>query len=123
MSDKSVVSNQHQSDGESYFPEVPITELLQEIEQTPREYRSNLLQIMRLFRESVTHKPELSKAPQQKTTPQTPEAERLIQQHKALSELTKQWIEEGDEQEQTETWEYLRQALDEDRLSNRPLFP
>ena len=42
MSDKSIVSNQHQSDGESYFPEVPLTELLQEIEQTPREYRSNL---------------------------------------------------------------------------------
>lgn len=30
---------------------------------------------------------------------------------------------EGDEQEQRETWEFLRQALDEDRLSDRKLFP
>lgn len=50
-------------------------------------------------------------------------ANRLTQQNQALKELTRLWIEEGDEQEQTETWEYLRQALDEDRLSNRPLFP
>lgn len=35
-----------------------------------------------------------------------------------------EWEEEDDdEQEQTETWEFLRKALDEDRLSNRPLFP
>jgi len=78
---------------------------------------------MRLFRESVTPKPELSEAFDQKTTPQIHEAGRLTQQHQALSQLTKQWIEEGDEQEQTETWEYLRQALDEDRLSHRSLFP
>jgi hypothetical protein len=30
---------------------------------------------------------------------------------------------EGDEQEQRETWEFLKQALDEDRLSDRKLFP
>lgn len=38
-----------------------------------------------------------------------------MQQHRALAELTKQWIEEGDEKEQTETWEYLRQNLDKNR--------
>lgn len=29
----------------------------------------------------------------------------------------------GDEEEQRETWEYLKRALDEDRLSDRKLFP
>ena len=123
MSEQSIVSNQSQSNGEKYFPEVSTTELQQEIKQIPREYWSNLLQIMRLFRESVTLKPELSQAFDQKTTPQMHSSDRLTQQHQALSQLTKQWIEEGDELEQTETWEYLRQALDEDRLSHRPLFP
>lgn len=30
---------------------------------------------------------------------------------------------EGDDEEQRETWGYLKQALDEDRLSSRKLFP
>jgi hypothetical protein len=38
--------------------------------------------------------------------------------------LLDKWEAEGDEQEQTETWEFLQQALDEDRLSShRPFFP
>jgi hypothetical protein len=32
-------------------------------------------------------------------------------------------VEEGDEEEQRETWEFLKAALDEDRLSDRKLFP
>jgi membrane peptidoglycan carboxypeptidase len=49
-------------------------------------------------------------------------------QHKAarqqaLSELLQSWEEEGDEQEQNETLQFIQQALNEDRLSNRPLFP
>jgi hypothetical protein len=32
-------------------------------------------------------------------------------------------LEIGDEEEQRETWEYLKKALDEDRLSYRKLFP
>ncbi|MBW4649351.1 MAG: hypothetical protein KME06_11785 [Kastovskya adunca ATA6-11-RM4] len=62
-------------------------------------------------------------ASKQYLSAETEETTRLAEQHKALSELTKLWLEEGDEQEQTETWEYLRQVLDEDRPSNRPLFP
>ncbi len=46
-----------------------------------------------------------------------------IKRNQAVIELLRSWEEEGDEEEQTETWEYLRTALDEDRLSNRPLFP
>jgi hemerythrin superfamily protein len=119
MSEKSIVTNESQNHPENHFSEVSITELLQEIQQTPREYWSNLLEIIRLFRESVTLKLDLSGNSEQETQ----ETDRLTQQHKALSKLTKEWIEEGDEQEQTETWQYLRQALDENRLSNRPLFP
>ncbi|MDM3848293.1 MAG: hypothetical protein PT119_07735 [Aphanizomenon gracile PMC627.10] len=33
------------------------------------------------------------------------------------------WIDESDEQERQETGEYLINALDENRLSNRQLFP
>jgi hypothetical protein len=54
---------------------------------------------------------------------------RLLDQHlpskdtrAALVELLQSWIE-GDAQEQKETGEYLIQALDEDRLSDRDLFP
>ena len=42
---------------------------------------------------------------------------------KILEHLFQSWEEQDDEQEQKETWEYLRQVLDEDRSSNRPLFP
>lgn len=38
-------------------------------------------------------------------------------------ELLQSWIDEGDAEEQTETGEYLIRALDEDRLSDRKLFP
>lgn len=40
-----------------------------------------------------------------------------------LVELLQSWMEVGDAQEQKETGEYLIQALDEDRLSARSLFP
>ncbi|HVS00122.1 MAG TPA: hypothetical protein VMW27_26080 [Thermoanaerobaculia bacterium] len=40
-----------------------------------------------------------------------------------LVELLQSWIDEGDPQEHKETGEYLIQALDEDRLSARSLFP
>ncbi|HWM89416.1 MAG TPA: hypothetical protein VN493_01470 [Thermoanaerobaculia bacterium] len=55
---------------------------------------------------------------------------RLLDQHlpacdpKAeLAELLQSWIESGDAQEHEETGEFLIRALDEDRPSNRPLFP
>lgn len=44
------------------------------------------------------------------------------QKNAALIQLLRSW-REGDEQEQRNTWEYLKQALDEDRLSERKLFP
>ncbi len=42
----------------------------------------------------------------------------------AVLTLLDKWEAEGDEREQTETWEFLQQALDEDRLScHCSLFP
>ena len=43
--------------------------------------------------------------------------------NQAAIALLRSWAEEGDEQEQRDTWEYLKEALDEDRLSDRKLFP
>lgn len=40
-----------------------------------------------------------------------------------LRDLVTSWIEGGDADEQEETGEYLVRALDEDRLSDRKLFP
>ena len=42
--------------------------------------------------------------------------------NKKALELLKIWEEEGDEQEQTETLEYLSQSLEQDHFSNRSLF-
>ncbi len=48
----------------------------------------------------------------------------IAEKNAAVLALLDKWETEGDEQEQTETWEFLQQALDEDRLSShRPLFP
>ncbi len=45
--------------------------------------------------------------------------------NEAAIQLLRSWREgdDADEQEQREAWEYLKQALDEDRLSDRTLFP
>ena len=64
---------------------------------------------------SAASQHELSK------TDKTP-AVKHLQKNLALIELLKTWREE-DEQEQRDTWECLKQALDEDRLSDRKLFP
>ena len=51
-----------------------------------------------------------------------PQSAAQSQKNSALIQLLRSW-REGDEQEQRSTWEYLKQALDEDRLSERKLFP
>jgi len=45
-----------------------------------------------------------------------------MQRNAALIKLLRSW-REGNEQEQQDTWEYLKRALDEDRISDRKLFP
>jgi hypothetical protein len=41
----------------------------------------------------------------------------------ALVAMLQSWVEEGDAKEQQETGDHLVRALDEDRLSDRKLFP
>ncbi|BAZ13546.1 hypothetical protein NIES4071_53850 [Calothrix sp. NIES-4071] len=108
MSEQSVVKNQPENETKLSSADVSIIDILKEMQQVPREYWFNLLKIIKLYRESVT---------QTVGSKQTQDTERLVEQHRALSELNKQWIEEGDEKEQTETWEYLRQNLDKHRTS------
>ena len=45
-------------------------------------------------------------------------AQEIDRRNTAMLNLLDKWETEGDEQEQTETWEFLQQALDEDRLSS-----
>jgi type II secretory pathway component PulM len=45
--------------------------------------------------------------------------EEQMQRNLATIEWLDKWAEEGDEEEQRETFEYLRKALDEDRLSSQ----
>jgi hypothetical protein len=86
-----------------------IETLIREIQQTPPEQWAHLLEILRIFRQSVS-----SASNVESVSPPI---------NQAAIELLRSWREEGDEEEQRETWEFLKQALDEDRLSNRPLFP
>jgi hypothetical protein len=47
----------------------------------------------------------------------------LQQKQTELTTLLQSWIDDEDTEEQQETGQYLIQALDEDRLSDRQLFP
>ncbi len=49
--------------------------------------------------------------------------EDLKQKSKELVKLLQSWREDEDGNEQKETLEYLKKVLDEDRLSDRRLFP
>ncbi|MEQ8752811.1 MAG: hypothetical protein RID09_04730 [Coleofasciculus sp. G1-WW12-02] len=92
-----------------------LAKLILEIQQTPEEYLPNLLQIVRLFRESITMKPVRSQASVKAIDEiKNPDPVKKSVRQIALSELLRQWEEEGDEQEQTETAEILRKALEED---------
>jgi hypothetical protein len=85
--------------------------------------------MMRLFLETVTVKPGLSEPAE---TPESrvwragrregnednekPEIIDSLRQHEALSKLLQSWVDDGDEQEQTETAEVLRKALEENSV-------
>ena len=46
-----------------------------------------------------------------------------IEKNQAAIRLLDSWLAEEPTQEQQEAWEDLKRALDEDRLSDRKLFP
>lgn len=47
----------------------------------------------------------------------------LKQKQAEAADMLQSWIDDEDSEDQQATGEYLLQALDEDRLSNRQLFP
>ena len=73
----------------------------------------------RLVREAERHGVELEVYAMRLLEEHLPPADRVAR----VSALLRSWVEDGDPQEQKETEEYLIHALDEDRPSDRPLFP
>jgi hypothetical protein len=89
----------------------PLNLLVSEIEATPPEYWEELLVTLRQFRDRVT-----------RSQPTVIDAEQR-QKNQAAIDLLKSWVDEGDTEADTQAWETLKTNLDEDRLSDRPLFP
>jgi hypothetical protein len=86
--------------------------LLHEIEATPREYWADLLDALRQFRQKI---------PSDAST--VIDAEQA-QRNQAAIDLLDSWLEDTeDASEHQQAWDFLKTALDEDRLSDRPLFP
>jgi hypothetical protein len=65
---------------------------------------------------------ELMARPVVAEPPRHPVAPPTAEETRSLILLLRSW-QEGDAEEQRETWEFLRAALDEDRPSPRKLFP
>jgi hypothetical protein len=96
----------------SSLPPASLELLLHEIEATPREYWADLLDTLRQFRQKLPS-----------TTPPVIDAEQA-QKNQAAINLLDSWLGENeDASEHQQAWDFLRTALDEDRLSDRPLFP
>jgi len=86
--------------------------LIHEIEATPREYWADLLDTLRQFRKKIPSA-NLSIV----------DAEQA-QKNRAAIDLLDSWLDDNeDASEHQQAWEFLKTALDEDRLSDRPLFP
>lgn len=89
-----------------------------EINKIPKEYWPKLFEIIRLYGESVAMKQTAEQAAQKaREELQNPDPVLKAARQKALSELLRSWREEGDEQDQKETWEILDKALNEGGIS------
>jgi hypothetical protein len=85
--------------------------LLHEIEATPRQYWTDLLDTVRQFRQTIPSTP-----------PSVVDAEQ-VQKNQAAIDLLDSWLDDTeDASEHQQAWDFLKTALDEDRLSDRPLF-
>ncbi len=118
MSEQQVKQSENLQDSSEKRRQDSIAWIVLEIEKIPKEYRPHLFQIIRLYRESVTMKQAQSDA-WAKTMEDIKNPDPVVKaaRQKALSELLRSWREEGDEQEQKETWEILSKALDEGGVS------
>ncbi len=96
----------------SHSPQTPIGLLLHEIEATPQEYWTELLETLRQFRQKIPS-----------DTLPVVNAEQA-QKNQAAIDLLDSWLDDNeDAAEHQQSWDFLKDALDEDRLSDRPLFP
>lgn len=96
----------------SSLPTASLELLLHEIEATPREYWAELLNTLRQFRQRIPA-----------ATSPIVDAEQA-QKNQAAIDLLDSWLgDDEDASEHQQAWEFLKTALDEDRLSDRPLFP
>ena len=86
--------------------------LLLEIEATPRKYWADLLDTVRQFRQNIPA-----------SDSSIIDAEQA-QKNQAAIDLLDSWLDDTeDASEHRQSWEFLKTALDADRLSDRPLFP
>jgi hypothetical protein len=96
----------------SSLPKTSLESLLHEIEAIPREYWTDLLDALRQFRQQIPS-----------ATSPIVNAEQA-RKNQAAIDLLDSWLDDGeDAAEHQQAWDYLKTALDEDRLSDRPLFP
>jgi len=93
-------------------PPNPVLELLlYKIEATPKEYWTDLLDTLRQFRQKIPSD----------TLPVV--NVKQAQKNQAAIDLLDSWLSyDEDANEQKQTWEFLKVALDGDRLSNRLFF-
>jgi hypothetical protein len=92
--------------------QTPLGLLLHEIEATPKEYWTDLLDTLRQFRQKI---PPVSLP--------IVDAEQ-VRKNQAAIDLLDSWLDDDeDASEHQQAWDFLKTALDEDRLSDRPLFP
>jgi hypothetical protein len=95
----------------SISPPASLELLLDEIEATPREYWTELLDTLRQFRQN--------RPPANLPIVNIEQARK----NQAAIDLLDSWLDdEEDAAEHQQTWDFLKTALDEDRLSDRPLF-
>ena len=93
-------------------PSTSLELLIREIEAIPREYWTNLLDTLRQFRQNIP------------ASPQSVVDAEQAQKNQAAIALLDSWLDDDeDASEHQQAWEFLKAALDEDRLSDRPLFP
>lgn len=96
----------------SISPSASLKLLLDEIEATPREYWADLLDTLRQFRQKIPSAIPSVVDPEQ------------ARKNQAAIDLLDSWLDDSeDASEHQQAWEFLKTALDQDRLSDRPLFP
>ncbi len=79
--------------------------MLHEIEATPREYWADLLDTLRQFRQKIPL-----------TTPSVVDAEQ-VEKNQAAIDLLDSWLDDREDAfEHQQAWDFLKTALDEDRL-------